>query len=62
MTTTFTPKQLANFKHYVRIQQSGMFNMFDPRARLMTTMDRDEFIFCMEHYNALEAATKEPTP
>ena len=59
MNTQFTDQQIANFKRYVRIQESGMFNMFDPRARQMTTMDRAEWVFCMEHYEALAAAVKE---
>ncbi len=54
----FTDKQLKDFNSYVDIQRSGAFNMFDPRARLMTSMDRSEWIFCMEHYEELEAASE----
>lgn len=62
MTAQFTEKQLDNFRRYVRIWKSHTFNMFDPRARLMTSMDRDEWVFCMDNYSELEAATEETTP
>jgi hypothetical protein len=58
-TTTFTPEQLKRFAEYVRIQRVGKFNMFDPRARRMTNQTTEEWVFNMEHYDALEAAAKE---
>jgi hypothetical protein len=56
---TFTPEQLKNFIEYARIQRSGRYNMFDPRARVKTNMTLKEWIFCMENYFALEKAVKE---
>jgi len=53
---TFTPKQLTNFREYVRIQRNGRFNMFDPRARGATEQTREEWVFNMEYYKELEAA------
>ena len=58
-TKTFTPEQLKNFAQYVRIQRGGRFNMFDPNARKMTSQSTAEWVFNMEHYEALEAAAKE---
>jgi hypothetical protein len=54
----FTDKQLKDFNSYVDIQRSGAFNMLDPRARLMTSMDQSEWIFCMKHHEELEAASE----
>lgn len=53
----FTDKQKKDFARYVAIQHGGRYNMFDPRARALTNMDRAEWVFCMEHYDALEQAT-----
>ena len=54
----FTNQQLQNFKKYVRVQMGGRYNMFDPRARAATGMDKDEYIFVMENYSALKDASK----
>ncbi len=54
----FTNQQLQNFKKYVRVQMGGRYNMFDPRARAATGMDKDEYIFVMENYDALKKASE----
>ena len=41
------------FKEYRRVQDSGMFNMFDPQAREMTSLDRDEWIYIISNYDQL---------
>jgi hypothetical protein len=56
---TFTALQLAHFRSYVRVQQSNRYNMFDPRAAQAASLSRDEMLFVMEHYDALEVASKE---
>jgi hypothetical protein len=50
----YTEQQIKNWSIYEGIRQSGMFNMFDRRAMAMTNMDKDEWLFCMEHYNDLK--------
>ena len=45
-----------DFKEYKRVQQSGMFNMFDPKAREMTTLTKDEWVTIMQDYEKLNAA------
>ena len=45
-----------DFKEYKRVQKSGMFNMFDPKAREMTTLTRDEWVTIMQDYEKLNAA------
>lgn len=54
----YSENQIRNWQIYERIRQSGMFNMFDPRARGMTTMSVSEWVFCMEHYAALRDAVE----
>lgn len=56
MSTTFTPQQLSNFKRYLDIQKRGRYNMFDPRARQLTGLERDDYIFVMDNYEALAKA------
>ena len=45
-----------DFKEYKRVQQSGMFNMFDPRAREMTSLSKDQWSRIMKEYNKLDKA------
>ncbi len=52
----YSENQIRNWQIYERIRQSGMFNMFDPQARRMTTMSISEWLFCMEHYKGLRDA------
>ena len=54
----FTNQQLQNFKKYFGVQMGGRYNMFDPRARAATGMDKDEYIFVMENYSALKEASE----
>lgn len=55
----FTEQQLRAFRRYVKVQHSGKYNMFDPRARALTGLDRNEYIFVMEHYDALAMAAEQ---
>ena len=56
----FTEDQLENFKEFVRIQKSGIINMFDARTGCeLTGMERDDWMFCMNHYDALSEAVEE---
>ena len=43
------------FKEYRQVQRSGMFNMFDPQARGMTTLDKNEWIYIIQNYSELKA-------
>lgn len=55
----FTDQQLSNFHRYEQVRQGSRFNMFDPRARQLTGMERDEYLFVMENYVALEQAAEQ---
>lgn len=58
-STQFTAQQLLDFQAYVRVQKSNRYNMFDSRAMQAASLERDEFLFVMENYDALRAASGE---
>ena len=41
------------FEEYREIQESGMYNMFDPQARMMTSLDKAEWIYILQNYEIL---------
>ena len=43
-----------DFLEYKRVQMSGMFNMFTPQAREMTTLSKDKWLKIMSDYNELK--------
>lgn len=53
-----TPAQLRHFERYERVRQGGRFNMFDPRARQLTGLDREEYLYVLENYSSLKAAVE----
>ena len=46
----------SKFDEYKTVQVSGMFNMFDPRARQMTSLSKDEWVTIMQDYDKLNKA------
>jgi|13_taG_2_1085334.scaffolds.fasta_scaffold31453_3 hypothetical protein len=49
-SNTITKEQFAE---YVLVQMEGMFNMFDPRAREMTDLSRQQWLNIIENYEEL---------
>lgn len=41
------------FEQYLEVQNNGLYNMLDPRAREMTDLTKDEWIYIIENYNEL---------
>ena len=41
------------FAQYIDVQDSGMFNMFSPQAREMTTLSKDQWIYILRNYDEL---------
>ena len=41
------------FEEYREIQESGMYNMFDPQARMMTSLDKKKWIYIIQNYEEL---------
>ena len=44
----------SQWSEYRAIQDSGMFNMYDPRARGMTDLSKPEWIHIMNNYSELK--------
>ena len=44
------------FQEYKRVQESGAYNMFDPRAREMTELSKAEWVTIMREYEKLNKA------
>lgn len=40
-----------DFKEYEEVRKSGKYNMFDPNARLSTSLDRGQWVEIMTNYN-----------
>jgi len=57
-TTTFTKKQIEQYKSYEIIRKSGAYNMFDSRARLASGLTKDQYLFVMENYSDLKDAAE----
>jgi hypothetical protein len=51
----FTEQQLENWKKYEAVRKSGVINMFDARTGCaLSGLTRDEYVFCMRNYVALQ--------
>jgi hypothetical protein len=55
----FTERQINNWKQYERVRQTGVFNMFDKRAMECTTLEKDEWFFCISNYAQLKSQADE---
>lgn len=42
-----------DFLEYKKVQESGMFNMFDPQAREMTNLSKEQWSKIMQDYKKL---------
>lgn len=49
----FTDEQLASWRRYEKVRSGGRYNVFDPRARALTGLSEDEYLFCMSNYSEL---------
>ena len=47
------PVSKEEWNEYVDIQESGMFNMFDPRAREMSTLNQSQWLYIISNYDEL---------
>ena len=48
-----------DFRAFAEVRKSGLYNMFDPRAREMTHLSRDQCVAIIEQYTELENKYKE---
>ena len=54
MITRFSDRDIVDWRSYERVRLTGRFNMFDPRAREMTGMTRERYIFILEQYSNIQ--------
>ena len=40
------------FEEYVAVQKSGLYNMFDPNARALTSLSKEDWIHIISNYDA----------
>ena len=52
---TFTERQINNWKEFENVRELGLFNMYDRRAMECTSLEKDEWLFCMSNYAQLKA-------
>ena len=51
----FSETEIENWHVYEALRKSGLINMFDVRQGCqLTGLNRAEYMFCMENYEALE--------
>ena len=44
----------SEFAQYCDIQETGAYNMLDPRARELTTLSKGQWIFVLKNYSDLK--------
>ena len=42
------------FEEYREVQESGMYNMFDPQAREMTDLSKSKWVTIIKNYSELK--------
>ena len=43
----------SEFNKYKDVQESGKYNMLDPKARQETSLDREKWIYILKNYSDL---------
>jgi len=43
----------SEFNQFKDVQESGAYNMLDPRARQMTSLSKQEWIYILKNYSDL---------
>tara|TARA_R110000796_G_scaffold58543_2_gene135226 strand:- start:129 stop:344 length:216 start_codon:yes stop_codon:yes gene_type:complete len=52
--TRYSERDIIDWRGYERVRLAGHYNMFDPRAREMTGMTRERYIFILENYSGIQ--------
>lgn len=59
MSRPFTGAEVNAFLAYVKVQKSSRFNMLDPGAAIAAGLSREQMVFVMDNYEALETFNRE---
>lgn len=54
----FTKRQIKAYRKYESVRESGLYNMWDPRAQKASGLDRDAYLFCIKNYDELRKAAE----
>lgn len=54
MEQKHTVEQAHNWEAYEEVRSQGRFNMFDPNARILSGLSKDEYSYCMKNYGTLK--------
>ncbi len=49
----------SEFRQFAEVRKSGLYNMFDPKAREMTDLTKEQWVEIMKQYSELENKYKE---
>jgi len=52
----FTKEQIDNWRDFEDIRLEGRFNMLTSQARQLSSMDKNEWAFCIKNYSELKQA------
>jgi len=50
----YSDRDIVDWRTYERVRLTGYYNMFDPRAREMTGLSRERYIFILENYSGIQ--------
>jgi len=50
----YSDRDIVDWRTYERVRLTGYYNMFDPRAREMTGLTRERYIFILENYSGIQ--------
>ena len=59
VTLVFSEIQMQHFAAWKKVQDSNKYNMLDPRARAAMSLDKAQYLFVLENYDAMERQAKE---
>jgi len=52
--SNFTSTQIENWKKFEKVRSRGKYNMLMPQARTSTGLDKDDYLFVIENFDALK--------
>lgn len=57
--TKYTDRDIIDWRVYERVRERGTYNMFDPRARELTGLSKDRYIYILENYCGIQDQIEE---
>lgn len=58
MKKQFTEQQLKNYRAYEKVRFGGRYNMFHPHARMLSGLEKEDYLFVMSNYSELRDAAE----